>query len=415
MEGAQETLADALPRYDVEEVIGRGGWAVVVAGRHRDLDRPVAIKRLPADLAADDVARDRFRSEARVVAALDHPHIVPVYDFVEHGDVLALVMELLTGGTVWDRHHQEPFTAPQVVAIALVTASALHEAHQAGVLHRDVKPENLLCRDEATVKLSDFGVAKIVGGAGHNRTTDGMVIGTPTYLAPEQVTGGALSPATDIYAAGVMTYRLLADSFPFPDVDEPVARLFQHVEVPPIPLEDRSAAGAAVPAPVAAVVLQALAKDPSDRFLTAEAFGLALARAATRAWGAGWLRRSGIQLRSSPALVAATETERTPAPALDTHDSAEIRLLEHLEGGATLGARPDEVTAMARLLGSEGTLAAARLGLSDGASSAELRAAALAELERWRRRAEHPLSSPALREAAAVLARSCEALLARLG
>lgn len=408
---APEVLAAALPRYDIEGEIGRGGWAVVIAGRHRDLDRRVAIKQLPPEVAADESARARFRDEARVVARLDHPHIVPVYDFVEHEGVLLLVMELLTGGTLWDHTGTEGFGPPEVCAVGLVMASALHEAHSHGVLHRDVKPDNLLFGERGAVKLSDFGVAKIVSGVQQTRTTAGMIIGTPAYLAPEQVTGHPLGPATDIYATAVMLYRLLAGDFPFPHVEEAIARLFQHVNDTPLPLADRADIAPAV----AAVIMRGLEKDPADRFLTAEGFGLALARAATDTWGAGWLRRSRVELRASGSLVAATEVGRTPGGGADPHDSAELRLLDLLDDGTTLGARPDELIAMRALLGSGGTTAAARLRMPQGTPAPEMRLAALEALARWRHRAEHPLTSPELREACNVLARACEAIVTRLG
>jgi serine/threonine-protein kinase len=401
----------ALPRYDIGEEIGRGGWAVVLEGRHRDLDRRVAIKELPAEIAIDEQARGRFRDEARVVARLDHPHIVPVYDFVEHDGVLVLVMELCTGGTLWDRHDTRALGHAEVAAIGLVVASALDAAHHHGVLHRDIKPENLLFGERGAIKLSDFGIAKIVGAVQHTRTTAGMIIGTPAYLAPEQVTGRALGPATDIYATSVMLYRLLADDFPFPAVEDSVARLFQHVHEPPLPLGER----AEVPGAVASVIMRGLEKDPADRFLTAEAFGLALARGATSVWGPGWLRRSGVELRSAPNLLAATEASRTPTPAGDPHDSAELILLDRLQAGETLGARPDEVEAMRLLLGATGTTAPARLGLPESTDVPAVRAAALEQLSRWRRRAEHPLSGPELRDACLVLSRACESIVTRLG
>jgi serine/threonine protein kinase len=290
-------------------------------------------------------------------------------------------------------------------------ASALDAAHQRGVLHRDVKPENLLLGDHHSIKLSDFGVAKIVGAANQTRTTAGMIIGTPAYLAPEQVTGQALGPATDVYATSIMLYRLLAGDFPFPPVEESVARLFQHVHEPPIPLGLRCE----VPAPVASVIMRGLEKDPADRYLTAEAFGLALAQNATVVWGPGWLRRSGIELRSAPNLLAATEMSRTPTPGGDPHDTAELLLLERLQRGDTLGARPAEVEAMCALLGAHGTLAAERLQLPAGATVDELRTAALEQLGRWRRRTEHPLTSPELRDACLILSRACESVVARLG
>ena len=289
----RELLGRVLPAYEIGDELGRGGFGSVVSGQHRQLDREVAIKQLPESLAADPAVRRRFTAEARVLASLDHPHVVPVFDFVERDGVCLLVMELLPGGTLRSRVAAAGgLAAPHAVAVSLACASGLAAAHRRGILHRDVKPENMIFAASGVLKVTDFGLAKVVGGPGNSATRltrAGDVLGTPAYIAPEQVLrDGELSPATDVYALATMLYELLAGTLPFPEEDRDVtAILFQHAYETPVPLGD---AAPGVPGPVAAVVMSALATDPAQRFATAESFGVALAGACTQAWGPGWLR-----------------------------------------------------------------------------------------------------------------------------
>ncbi len=204
-------LASVLPAYEIGGELGRGGFGIVVAGRHRQLGRQVAIKELPPQLAADAGVRARFVTEARVLASLDHPHIVPVYDYVEQDGLCLLVMESLPGGTVWEAFQQNGYTPHTACAVVMVSCAGLHYAHEHGVLHRDVKPENLLFTQSGQLKVADFGIAKVVGGKDALATTAGEILGTPAYMAPEQAEGKDLGPASDIYAAGVMLYELLED------------------------------------------------------------------------------------------------------------------------------------------------------------------------------------------------------------
>jgi len=302
----RELLSDALPAYDIGEELGQGGMGVVVSGQHRQLDRRVAIKQLPADFAGDPAVRRRFTEEARLLASLDHPHVVPVYDFVERGGLCLLVMELLPGGTLRTRvAAADGFSAPRAVAVCLACLSGLAAAHRRGVLHRDVKPENMLFAASGVLKVADFGIAKVLGGSGGPGTVitrRGELIGTPAYIAPEQVRGGQLSPATDVYAVATMLYEMLAGVLPFPADDDDMALLFKHAYEKPIPLRD---VAPGVPDPVAAVVMRALATEPADRFATAESFGVALAEAGTQAWGEGWLAAEQVPIMDAGPIIAA--------------------------------------------------------------------------------------------------------------
>jgi hypothetical protein len=310
----RELLSSALPAYDIGEELGQGGMGVVVSGQHRQLGRRVAIKQLPDAFAADAGVRRRFTAEAQVLASLDHPHVVPVYDFVEREGVCLLVMELLPGGTLRSRVTADGCTAPYAVAVSLACLSGLNAAHRRGILHRDVKPENMLFAASGVLKVTDFGIAKVIGGPGTVLTRVGDVVGTPAYIAPEQVRGGKLSPATDVYALATMLYELLAGVFPFSTETEgeDLALLFKHAYEKPVPLRD---VAPGVPDPVAAVVMRGLATEPADRFETAEAFGVALAEAATQAWGPGWLAAEQVPIMDAGPMIGAAGHASGPRPA----------------------------------------------------------------------------------------------------
>ncbi|HJV08535.1 MAG TPA: protein kinase, partial [Acidimicrobiales bacterium] len=305
----RDVVAAALSAYELEGELGRGGWGIVIAGRHRQLGREVAIKQLPRAFAADPAVRARFVTEARLLASLDHPHIVPVYDFVELDGVCVLVMEKLSGGTVWSRFTGDGLSMATACAVALATCAALGCAHGDGILHRDIKPENLLFTDAEVLKVTDFGIAKVVGGNQTLATRAGEVLGTPAYMAPEQAQAKELSPATDVYATGMMLYELLAGKLPFPEDADALTTLYRHAFEPPAPLTD---AAPQVPPALADVVMQSIATDPAARYPTAEAFGVALAEAATATWGPGWLSRGDTPVMGASKIVAATERASRP-------------------------------------------------------------------------------------------------------
>ena len=307
---SDELLRDALPGYEIGEEIGRGGCGVVLSGVHRQLQRTVAIKQIPAQFAGDAQVRRRFVAEARLMAGIDHPHVVPVYDYVERDDVCVLVMEYLHGGTVANRFSQSGFDAASAIAVALSCAAGLEAAHRLGVLHRDVKPANLMFAANGTVKLTDFGIAKIVGGDETLVTRAGEVIGTPSYIAPEQARGQAVSAATDVYALATMLYQLLSGVLPFPPGEDSMATLFMHAFEQPTPLID---VAPSVPGPIADVVMKGLATDPTQRIGSAESFGVALAGFAAECWGTDWLAPVGIPVIGADTITAAaTRTGQRP-------------------------------------------------------------------------------------------------------
>ncbi|WP_250279545.1 serine/threonine-protein kinase, partial [Frankia sp. Cppng1_Ct_nod] len=258
----------ALPNYTVGEELGTGAYGLVLAGHHRDLDRAVAIKVLST--ASDGAVLTDFKTEARLLAGLDHPHVIRIYDYVESGNLCLLIMELLSGGTLGQRHRT--LSAEAACAAGLAVAEALNCAHTRGILHRDIKPDNVLFTETGQLKVTDFGIAKIFDTT---TVTASKIIGTPKYMAPEQIDSGRLSPATDLYALAVVLYELLSGTPPF-DPTLPLMSLFRHkLEVTPPP-------PAGVPDSVAAVLMRTLANDPSARHPSAYAFALDLASAAAR-------------------------------------------------------------------------------------------------------------------------------------
>ncbi len=281
-----EKIAHALPAYEIGTELGRGAMGVVISGEHKQLGRPVAIKQLPLGFGQDPTVKVRFVQEARLLASLDHPHIVPVFDFVDQDGLCLLVMEMLTGGTVWSRFTTTGLTNAEACGIVMATAGALQAAHSRGILHRDIKPENLMFSGSGALKVTDFGIAAVVGGDQTLANEQGEVIGTPAYMAPEQALGQALSPATDVFAAGVLLYELLTGQLPYPAEGGPVEVLQRHAYDEPIPITQ---VAPTLPPPLAAVVMKALARRPEDRYATAQEFGVALAEAATTSWKPGWL------------------------------------------------------------------------------------------------------------------------------
>ncbi|MFD5094391.1 serine/threonine-protein kinase [Amycolatopsis thailandensis] len=311
MSAPAEVVA-ALPQYEIGAAIGQGGMGVVFAGVHRSLRRDVAIKQLPWDVLNHAVSSELFDREARVLASLDHPHIVPVYDYVRTGREHLLVMERLDGGTVHSRFQSGGVGPEQACAIGLAMLAGLHAAHEAGVLHLDVKPKNLLLSTQGVMKVADFGIAKVISEGATLVTHGGEVLGTPAYIAPEQALGNALSPAADVYSAGTVLYELLSGKLPFDNTRGAISMMRQHMFTDPRPIDG-------VPAPIAGVVMRSLARELDSRYRDAETFAADLASAATAVYGQGWLERSRVPVRHlTPRVISALSTPvAAPAPVGD--------------------------------------------------------------------------------------------------
>ena len=314
---APPSLVAALPQYAIGEQIGSGGMGVVFAGVHRSLGRQVAIKQLPGDMVDQPGMDVRFDREAKVLASLDHPHIVPVYDYVQAGRDRLLVMEKLDGATVYEHFQRNGVTGEQACAIGLAMLSGLQAAHSAGVLHLDVKPKNLLFTRQRVLKVADFGIAKVISEGATLVTHGGEVLGTPAYISPEQASGNPLTPAADIYSAGTVLYELLSGRLPFDSTGGALAMMRQHIFGQPKPITG-------TPEPLARVVMRSLAHDTADRYRDAEAFAVDLAMAANTVYGAGWLERSGIPVHLSGRVMdglARTAPQQRPSARQVTPDS----------------------------------------------------------------------------------------------
>ena len=271
-----------LGRYDLVRVLGKGAMGIVYEGRDPNLDRRVAIKTVKVENLSEEAAAEyehRFRTEARSAARLQHPNIVSVYDSDRDGDIAFLVMEYIQGDDM--KHHLDKgvrYSLEQSLKMIRDLLSALDYAHKQGIVHRDVKPANLLIEPGGRVKLTDFGVARIQD-SGEATRTQGSMVGTLKYMSPEQVQGQKIDSRADLFSVGVVLYQLLTDKRPF-DGDNDFSIIHQiigHTPAPP------SSFNARLPSAIDAVVARALAKDRDQRFATARDFATALQSAIRRA------------------------------------------------------------------------------------------------------------------------------------
>ncbi|MEV6290561.1 serine/threonine-protein kinase [Streptomyces sp. NPDC051896] len=252
----QGLLAD---RYELQELLGRGAMGEVWRACDHLLGRPVAVKLLHAEEAAD---AERFRLEAQIAARLNHPNVVGMYDFGAHHDQPHLVMELVDGWNLaQERSLRGALPPAEAAAITAQAAAGLAAAHQQGVVHRDVKPANVMLTTDRTVKITDFGIARFAEEAASNLTATGKIIGTADYLAPERALGRPAQPASDVYSLGCVLYELLTGRPPFSGATS-LAVVQQHVSATPAP-PGRLRPG--IPQPLSDYVLLMLAKDPAHR------------------------------------------------------------------------------------------------------------------------------------------------------
>jgi eukaryotic-like serine/threonine-protein kinase len=259
-------------RYELQQKIGEGGMARVYRGRDMRLNRQVAVKVLHSHYAADTGFLQRFHHEAQAAANLRHPNIVDVYDVGQDGDIHYIVMEYVPGSdlkALLMRNGSLP--VEQAVPIAEAVASGLEAAHRVGMIHRDVKPQNVIVGDGGQVKITDFGIAKSKLSTAMTET--GVTFGTADYISPEQARGQAASPQSDIYSLGITLYEMLTGRLPFTG-DSSIAVAMQHVGAEPPPPRMYNPR---IPAHLEALVLRALSKDPADRPVSAREFARLLA------------------------------------------------------------------------------------------------------------------------------------------
>jgi len=270
-----ELIGARIGHYIIQEPLGQGGMARVYKGYQEHLDRIVAIKVLPSYYAADPNFVSRFKREAQAMARLSHPGIVTVHDAGEQDGRLYIVMAYMSGGTLKSRMDHQMELA-EVLPVVRQVADALQYAHQRSIIHRDVKPVNVLLDGDGRAVLSDFGIAKVMESAEHHLTRPGAGVGTPEYMSPEQCRGGSVDARCDIYALGVMIYEMMSGRTPFQS-DNYTALAHAHIyePVPPPTLFNPRISLA-----VQAVILRALAKEPGQRFRQATDLAAALEHAA---------------------------------------------------------------------------------------------------------------------------------------
>ncbi len=251
--------------HEIRAIVGRGGMGIVYRARHIPLDREVALKLIVPELSSDLDFRERFKRESRVAASLDHPHAIPIYHASESDGLLYITMRYVDGTDLRELILKRGALPPaEVAVIAGQIAGALHAAHALGIVHRDVKPANILIGDGPHAYLTDFGLTK-TADTGSMMTRSGMIMGSFDYIAPEQLEGGAVDGRTDVYALGCVIYEALTGDVPYPR-DTGAAKLFAHVAMPPPSLlEVRPDA----PPALDALINKAMAKEPDERFASA--------------------------------------------------------------------------------------------------------------------------------------------------
>jgi len=314
-----------LGNYEIVEKIGAGGMGAVYKCYQTALGRYVAIKVLPPQTAGDPAFGERFAQEARAIGKLRHPNIVTAFDFAHEGDVAYLVSEFIDGGTLADQLGT-PLPLDYAIGILTPIAAALDYAHARGIVHRDIKPQNILLTHDGMPVLTDFGLAKIVG-PGSGMTQAGSLMGTAEYIAPECASGAEVAgPAADQYALGLIAYQMLVGRHPFP-ADNPLSALMAHVHKP-VPLP--SSLGVTLPPGVEAALLRSLAKRPEERF--ARCADCVRALSGSTFAGAGTLPAAA----AAPSLPSNRPSEpptlppaaTTPAPSPFLSPSAMVRPLE---------------------------------------------------------------------------------------
>src|ERR1700694_1580979 len=304
-------------KYIVKGELGRGGMGAVYLAEQPGLGREVAIKELILSAVADPTALKRFMQEAQVMARTSHPNLVQVHDLEQIGDANYIVLEFVRGKSLRDRISQGTLPLPQTFAVMHGVLQALDYAHKRAIVHRDMKPENVLMSEEGEVKVADFGIARLTddSGAGSTATKTGTTVGTPQYMSPEQVASSKVDGRSDLYSAGIMFYELVVGQPPFmaSEPDGPFTLMAKHVQAPPKP--------PAVYRPGLdmrweEVILKSLSKRSEERFQTGQEFDETMSHIADRLCP-GWQRslEPGADLSKMVPATAAAQAAAMASPA----------------------------------------------------------------------------------------------------
>jgi serine/threonine-protein kinase len=317
-------------RYRPSERIGRGGMADIFLARDQVLDRPVAVKVLFPAFAGDPRFVARFRREATALARLNHPNIVQVYDWGANDDTYFIVMEYVQGQSLAELLARGPLSVAQATEIVAAAAAGLGYAHRNGIVHRDIKPGNILLATSQAVKVSDFGISQALEG-GENLTDTGKVMGTAAYFSPEQAQGQSVGPSSDLYSLGVVLFEMVTGSPPFGG-SSPLSVAYKHVHDLP---HRASALNRSVPANLGSLIDRLLAKDPDDRYPTASDLEADLRRVASgQPLGSG----AAAALDRSTLAPATGMPHRTlaidPPPSPATEAMPASRLPDRIPAGA---------------------------------------------------------------------------------
>jgi eukaryotic-like serine/threonine-protein kinase len=306
-------------KYIVKRELGRGGMGAVYLAEQPGLGREVAIKELVPSAAADPTALKRFLQEAQVMARTSHPNLVQVHDLEQIGAANYIVLEFVRGKSLRDWLNRGEIPMPQVFAVMHGVLQALDYAHRHAIVHRDMKPENVLLSDEGAVKVADFGIARLTDDSvapGQTATKTGTTVGTPQYMSPEQVASSKVDGRSDLYSAGIMFYELIVGQPPFTatEADGPFTLMAKHVQAPPKP---PSVHKPGLDMRLEEVILKALSKRPEERYQSGQEFDEAMSKVADRLCP-GWQRslEPGADLTKMVAGAAATSLPSGTLPAL---------------------------------------------------------------------------------------------------
>jgi len=278
-------------KYVVKRELGRGGMGAVYLAEQTGLGREVAIKELIPSAAADPIALKRFLQEAQVMARTSHPNLVQVYDMEQIQGANYIVLEFVRGKSLRDWLNRGAIPPPQVFAVMHGVLQALDYAHRHAIVHRDMKPENVLLSDEGDVKVADFGIARLTddsAGPGSTATKTGTTVGTPQYMSPEQVASSKVDGRSDLYSAGIMFYELIVGEPPFTasEADGPFTLMAKHVQAPPRP---PSVLKPGLDPQLEEIILKSLSKRPEDRYQNGQEFDESVSGVADRLCP-GWQR-----------------------------------------------------------------------------------------------------------------------------